>query len=352
MVDRGVNRPQIRAAGAVLWREDRGKVEIAVEHRPRYDDWSLPKGKLEPGDTVPAAAVREVAEETGFGCVLGPFLTQVTYLVRSRDGEAEKVVDYFSARAVSGAFATNTEVDKLQWLDLERARESLSYPLDVRVLDEFTSLGPYVRTMLLVRHGKAGSRDQWDGDDDLRPLSETGIRQAEALRAMLPLFGPDRVHSAPAVRCVQTVRGVADDLGVEVVHEPSLSEDGFPRDPVRAIARLRSLVDAEGTPVVCSQGAVIPDVVGAFAQSDGVPLESVAAKKGSLWLLCFAAGSGGPGGCARSGAGAERSEADGARRRGSGAGSGRGGAGVDGPRLLRAHYLKSALPDPVATRSG
>lgn len=306
--------PEVHAAGAVLWRiGERGTAEVAVVHRPRYDDWSLPKGKLDPGETVPAAAVREVEEETGYRCVLGRFLTKLIYPVADGNGETvTKAVGYFSARAADGAFEPNAEVDQLAWLTPEQARTVLTYRTEIDVLDEFCSLGTSLSTMLLVRHGKAGKRHNWNGDDDLRPLTEAGMRQSAALRKLLPLFGPERVYSAPRVRCVQTVQALAADLGTEIVSDPLLSEEGYWRDPAVSLARLLSLVTDSGTPLVCSQGGVIPAVVTALAERSGLPIGEPASKKGSLWLLTFSPA-----------------------------------AGNLGPQLIAANYLPSPLPAPI-----
>ncbi|GAB3907357.1 hypothetical protein GCM10029964_105460 [Kibdelosporangium lantanae] len=222
MVDR------VAAAGAVVWRAGL----VAVVHRPRYDDWTLPKGKLEPGETVPAAAAREVEEETGYRVVLGRHLNTVRYSVRTRKGgTAEKQVDYFAATATGGAFHPNEEVDNLRWLPVGEASEILSYPQDRAVLAEFSRLPAETTSVLLVRHAKAGKREDWEGADDARPLSPAGQRQAEALRRLLPLFGADHVHSAPLERCVRTVAGLAADLGRTVVPEPQLSEKAFADAP-------------------------------------------------------------------------------------------------------------------------
>ncbi|MEU6642403.1 NUDIX hydrolase [Saccharomonospora sp. NPDC046836] len=311
------HRPVTRAAGAVLWRRAVAGIEIAVVHRPRYDDWSLPKGKLDSGETVPVAAVREVAEETGSTAVLGRFLKRVEYRIAA----GWKTVDYFSARAEAGRFTPNAEVDELRWLAPEQAAELLSYQSERGVLSTFTALPPELTTLLLVRHGKAGKREEWVGDDDLRPLSDAGMRQAEALRVLLRAFGPDRVLSAPRLRCVQTVQGIAGDLGLEIEHEPSLSEDRYWTDQGRGRARVREIAAEGGTPLVCSQGGVIPDMVTAFAERDGLALPEtkfggVASKKGSVWLLSFAPG--------------ERGR---------------------GPRLVAAAYLPSPLPAPAPVKS-
>lgn len=293
----------IRAAGAVLCaRKPGGELVVALIHRPRYDDWSLPKGKLDPGETAPAAAVREIHEETGSPAVLGRFLRRVRYDLPARqvdtpNGRIGKTVDYFTAYAGTGAFQPNSEVDEVRWVTPARAAEILSYPHDVEVLQQFLAFPSDVSTLMLVRHAKAGKREDWDGDDDLRPLSEAGARQAEALRTMLRPFGPDRVLAAPRLRCSQTVRGCADDIGTEVAYEPLLSEEGYAKDPVRATRRLLTIAGDGGTPLVCSQGAVIPYVVSALARRDDVDLPAtgngtpagkpVACKKGSLWLLSF-----------------------------------------------------------------
>lgn len=273
----------IKAAGAVLWRDADGDVEVAVVHRQRYDDWSLPKGKLDHGETIPACAVREIEEETGFSCVLGRHLRQVSYSVKG----VPKTVDYYSAQAVSGSFVPNEETDLLRWLPIAEASGLLTYEPDREVLAEFARLPADLLVVLLVRHAKAGKRSEWNGDDDLRPLSDAGWRQAAALRAMLPLWAPVRVHTAPRVRCVDTVRGVAEDLDVEIAEEVRLSEEGYWPDPDAGLVRLLEVAALEGRAVLCSQGGVIPSVVQSLAEMGGLRLEEIPCKKGSTWVLAF-----------------------------------------------------------------
>lgn len=306
----------VHAAGAVLWRENsKAAIEIAVVHRPHHDDWSLPKGKLDPGETKPIAAVREITEETGFSAVLERFLTSVHYHVRGQP----KIVDYFSARADQGRFVPNEEVDELRWVSPEEAKTLLSYDSDVSVVHEFLAHPTDLTTLLLVRHGKAGNRADWTGDDDLRPLSDAGRRQAQALRTTLRTFGPDRVFSAPRLRCVQTVQGVADDLGVEVQREPLLCEEAYALDRAAGIERVLTIVSQHRQPVVCSQGGVIPDLVSGLAERNGIPVPDMASsgppsKKGSLWSLSFTRAT-----------------------------------GETGPRLVSLHYLPSPLAPPEPT---
>ncbi|WP_372495655.1 NUDIX hydrolase [Saccharopolyspora soli] len=278
----------IRAAGAVLWRPSADGIEVALVHRPRYDDWSLPKGKLDAGELPAHAAAREVAEETGFSCVLSRFLTRVNYSVPELDGSrAPKVVDYFSARAHDGAFTRNSEVDELRWLRMDQARGLLSYPHDVGVLDAFDQLPVDSATVLLVRHAKAGKRSEWAGDDVLRPLSRAGQRQRDALHSLLPLFGPTRIYSAPRLRCEQTVAPIAADLGIDIAIEPLFSEEGYLTDPAAAVDRMLRIAAGTGTALVCSQGGAIPDLVTRLADSAGLALGEVASRKGSVWTLTF-----------------------------------------------------------------
>ncbi|MCX2969814.1 MULTISPECIES: NUDIX hydrolase [Streptomyces] len=127
--------PPVRAAGCVLWRPAPGGaagtgVEIALVHRPRWADWSHPKGKLHPGESAAAAAVREVTEETGMHCALGPRLPTARY----RTGERWKTVDYWLAQACHGAFAPSREIDRMTWLPPARARLLLTHPRDRTLL--------------------------------------------------------------------------------------------------------------------------------------------------------------------------------------------------------------------------
>ncbi|MFI6096709.1 NUDIX domain-containing protein [Lentzea sp. NPDC051213] len=305
----------MKAAGAVLWRDADGDVEVAIVHRQRYDDWSLPKGKLDRGETVPACAVREILEETGYSCVLGRHLRQVSYEVRS----VPKTVDYYAAEAVSGSFVANEEVDELRWLPVAAASELLTYEPDRAVLEEFARLPADLLLVLLVRHAKAGKRSEWDDDDDLRPLSDAGWRQAEALRSLLPLWAPVRVHTAPRVRCADTVRGVAVDLAVDMVEEPRLSEEGYWPDPEAGLVRLLEVAAEEGRAVISSQGGVIPSVVQTLAELGGARKSETPSKKGSVWVLAFTRPFG------------TWSTSDSPSR---------------WPTLVSAHYLASALPRP------
>ncbi|HZB50074.1 MAG TPA: NUDIX hydrolase [Mycobacteriales bacterium] len=283
--------PVIRAAGGVLWRHAEGGLEIAVVHRQRYDDWSMPKGKLADGEHPLHAAVREVVEETGVQPAVGRRLPIQEYTI----GPDRKTVDYWAMAAPDGAeFRANDEVDSLRWMRPGEAATWLSYDRDRDLLRAFLAVPPPTGTVLLVRHGRAGSRASWSGEDLLRPLDAVGRRQAEALRAVLRWFGPHRVHSAELVRCVSTVAPLAQDLAVPVEAEPGLTEAAFVDDPERGIRRIAQIAAAGGRTVVCSQGGVIPDIVGTLAERHGVPVRrrrgKPPARKGSIWALSFVDG--------------------------------------------------------------
>ena len=281
----------IRAAGAVLWRLDGDRPAVAVVHRPRYDDWSLPKGKLRDGEDAPSGAVREVSEETGCSVALGRRLGEVDYVIPPGAAKryGPKVVEYWAAAATGNGptgFTPNDEVDRVEWLPPERAAQLLSYPWDRTVLGRFVALPATTATLLLLRHARAGDRDEWHADDRLRPLSDVGLRQSAALRGWLPLFGPRRVFSAPRVRCVETVRELAHDLGVGVVEDELLADEGYHRDPAAALRLLLDIARGDTPAVVCSQGKVIPGLVRALAERSGFEVgDEVPSRKGSTWLL-------------------------------------------------------------------
>jgi len=273
----------IPAAGAVLWRSVPGssEYEVAIIHRPRYDDWSLPKGKLDPGETEPVAAVREVLEETGYRSVLGRRLATVRYPVE----QDVKQVRYWTARAFDGEFSATREVDDVAWLQVKDAMAELVYPHDRKVLRRFDKLSVDTHTVLLVRHARAGSKGRYKGDDRNRPLDKYGRAQAEALVGQLMAFGASSLYAADRVRCFQTLEPLAQELGADIHAEPVLTEEAYWADPKPARRRALEIAATDGTPVICTQGKVIPDLLQWWSDRDGVRPDRSRNRKGSTWVL-------------------------------------------------------------------
>jgi len=276
---------RIRAAGGVVWRPAPGGVEVCLVHRPRYDDWSLPKGKLDPGEHPLRAAVREVAEETDVQAVPQVRLPTIRYRSEGRP----KAVDYWSMRAVAtGGFQPDTEVDQVRWFPADEAARRVSYPHDGEVIGAFAALPPVTATVLLLRHGHAGKRGTWTGPDSGRPLDAQGWAQAQALADLVALVRPVRLLSASARRCVQTLDPAAArlDLTIEVTGDLDEPKPGQQPDEcaLAAAARLTELAEAGDPVAVCSQGKVIPGLLERLTGRAG----DFTTPKGGGWLLAFA----------------------------------------------------------------
>lgn len=278
----------IRAAGVLLWQRDsQQQLSVALVHRPRYQDWSLPKGKAIAGEALIAAAARELTEETGYIAALGRALTTVSYAVGSRP----KTVQYYSGRLLSGSFAPNKETDKLVWLPLPAAKKKMTYEFDQAVLAAFAAHRAELATAVLVRHARAGSRDAFSGPDTRRPLDTKGDKQAAALVAPLLAVAPQAIYAAPLRRCVDTVVPVAGAAGLSIHLQDALAEEVYRDHPSAPRKRLVELVGAadpaRGAIIACSQGGVIPGVVKALAARGQARIGKASTPKASFWVLSF-----------------------------------------------------------------
>lgn len=267
----------VQAAGGVVWRVRENGVEIALIHRPRYDDWTLPKGKLQPGESELAGAVREVGEEIGARVAVSRRIGRVRYDV---DGEM-KAVAYWAMRHLGGEFDANEEVDTLCWIPPRDALRELSYQVDRVVVADFMATPVPDSVLLLVRHAKAGRRSEWRGDDLLRPLDETGREQARNLVAFGACFAPTRVYAAEPLRCVQTVEPLAAALDIRVRVEPSFGDEAFAASASTTQTAVLALAKPGKVTVVCSQGVTIPGLVDRL----GPGVRSSDTRKGAAWVL-------------------------------------------------------------------
>jgi 8-oxo-dGTP diphosphatase len=268
----------VRAAGGVVWRPvASGGLEIVLVHRPRYNDWSLPKGKLDPGEHELTAAVREVFEETSVEGVPQLRLPSIRYL--TGEPGVEKTVDFWSMRAAAWApRAADDEIEEARWVPAADAQGLLSYAHDRGVVRAFLDAPPVTAVVVLVRHAKAGKRREWNGPDGERPLEPLGERDAEALSGLLKLLRPDRVVSATPLRCRQTV----EPLGLPVTLDPVFDEL---QPPGPAAAAVAELAKRGGTTVICSQGKLMPPLLEALTQRSDADFHT---RKGAGWMLCFA----------------------------------------------------------------
>lgn len=269
---------QIVAAGGVVYRKTSKGIKILVVHRPGYDDWSFPKGKIDRGETIRQCAQREVIEETGLTVHMGPLLGDIEYIT---PGGSDKIVHYWAMPFVSGDFIKNKEVDEIAWMKPKKAAALLTYTRDrdflVGLGKKWWDLEPRV---YLVRHGHAGERSSWKGDDKARPLTHRGWRQSQAIADELVNSGITRLIASPYMRCYQTLEPLGELLGLPVERHPALAEDAKPKATYRLINELGTTRAA-----VATHGGNIFDALGRLAD-DGMRIKApVDAKKGSTWVL-------------------------------------------------------------------
>jgi broad specificity phosphatase PhoE/8-oxo-dGTP pyrophosphatase MutT (NUDIX family) len=256
----------IPAAGTVPWRRRRGQLEVALVHRPKYDDWSWAKGKLDPAEQWPVAAVRETHEETALEVTLGRPLPGAEYTVLDGEGQpVTKEVRYWAAEAHQPAGRLLHEIDEVRWLDVVGASDLLDYARDrdqLRAIVRADKSGTLTTwPLVIVRHAQATGRGSWRDDDRQRPLTSAGRQRAAGLAPVLAAYGVRRLVSSPSVRCADTLRPYAALIGAPLRTKGGLSEEGFVDNPARAMHHLRRLVERGAPCAVCTHGPVIPDLL-------------------------------------------------------------------------------------------
>lgn len=289
----------VYAAGALLWREEQGKLLLAVVQRTRYNDFAWPKGKLDPGEVLPQTAVREILEETGLRIRLGVKLPVQHYKLPS--GEP-KEVHYWAAKVTQKAlkeskFKPDEEVAAVHWWTPEECIEKLTYGDDKlyvqEILDRFRDETLRTRTLILVRHAKATPRSAYKGGNDgKRPLLPFGKQQAKSLIPLLGAWGPKRIISSPWTRCLTTVLPYAESRGLPVIERHQLSELGNAKGPARTKNVVRDIVESGKASVLCSHRPALPSILDELAKY-GTPNQEIllhegrALKPGHLMVVHF-----------------------------------------------------------------
>jgi 8-oxo-(d)GTP phosphatase len=302
----------VEAAGALVWREHRGELQVVLVHRPRYDDWAWPKGKLDPGEALPTAAAREVHEETGHAVVLGAPLPTLRY--RTADGRGKRV-HYWAARLAGRAdaralaarlpveLASTEEIDAVRWLPVDRAARLLTRRTDREPLDALLDLHAKdrLRTDVLVvaRHGRARQRSAWKGEETARPLTPSGRAQAEALVPVLAAYGVRDVVTSRWERCAATVEPYARAAGL-TPGEAYLSEAEHERSPARVAGGVRALLESRRDAVLCTHRPVLPTVLDVLGQhsrravADALPTTDPFLRPGEVLVAHVAQSAKGP----------------------------------------------------------
>ena len=257
------SQPDIVAAGAVVVRPGR---EVLLVHRPRYDDWSFPKGKLDRGEHPLAAAVREVAEETGLTVRLGRPLNDQRYPASGR----MKTVHYWLARVKGdddvSSYLVNDEIDELVWVPVAKAEKMLTYERDRTTLREAKKKRRRTTTLIVLRHAKARDRGRWRADDRFRPLIKVGARQADRLVPLLAAYDPSWLVSSSSARCVSTVVPYAEATGRKVRTDDAFSEEDATSEGVAAL--IGQLARSGKRTVLCTHRPVLPVVFEALGIED------------------------------------------------------------------------------------
>jgi phosphohistidine phosphatase SixA/8-oxo-dGTP pyrophosphatase MutT (NUDIX family) len=273
----------ISAAGAVVWRKHKDNfTEVAIIHRPKYDDWSFPKGKIEVGESLIACAHREVLEETNLQTEFGPHLGQVEYF--TPDGL--KKVTYWSAKVIAEKpFRTNSEVDQLKWIPITKVIEVLTNETDKEIFDKFVKVKFNSKPFILLRHAKAITRDEWQGEDDDRPLSSSGQNQAMRLLSTYQVFNIDQIHSSDAVRCYDTVKSMAKGLDIKLEVSSKLSESTYKKDKEKAFDYVRELIKEDKSILICSHNPILPKMLNKLTKKSEIEADEDKLSPADGWVI-------------------------------------------------------------------
>lgn len=280
LVDTGESshRHAIEAAGALVWRVRKGELQVQLIHRPRYDDWSWPKGKLDPGETLRECAVREVAEETGKPIILGIPLPMLRY--KTPEGRFKRV-HYWAARRATEkdapALRARTpvpavdpaEIDGACWLGVDDARRRLTRPADREPLDALVHAHAKgrldTRALVVARHARARKRAAWAGTEEDRPLTPAGYLQAATLVPILAAYGAVSITTSHWLRCADSMAPYARATGLASGLSFDLTELAHETSPRKVAAVVDRLLKEPRSAVMCTHRPVLPTVVRALS---------------------------------------------------------------------------------------
>ena len=272
----------IQAAGAVVWRNNKDRTEVAIIHRPKYNDWSFPKGKLEVGESLIACAHREVFEETNIQTEFGPFLGDIEYL--TPDGK--KQVSFWAAKAITHKdFSPNSEVDQLKWVEVKKVKELLTLETDKKILAQFMKLDFDTKPFILLRHAKAITRDEWQGDDDDRPLDSLGQNQAKRLLSIYQVYNIEQIHTSDAVRCYDTINPMVKGLGIKLEVTGKLSESTYKKDKEKAFDYAKDLIKENVRILLCSHNPILPKMLNRLTKKSDVDADEGKLSPADGWVI-------------------------------------------------------------------
>ena len=272
----------IQAAGAVVWRNNKDRTEVAIIHRPKYNDWSFPKGKLEVGESLIACAHREVFEETNIQTEFGPFLGDIEYL--TPDGK--KQVSFWAAKVITHKdFSPNSEVDQLKWVEVKKVKELLTLETDKKILAQFMKLDFDTKPFILLRHAKAITRDEWQGDDDDRPLDSLGQNQAKRLLSIYQVYNIEQIHTSDAVRCYDTVNPMVKGLGIKLEVTGKLSESTYKKDKEKAFDYAKDLIKENVRILLCSHNPILPKMLNRLTKKSDVDADEGKLSPADGWVI-------------------------------------------------------------------
>jgi 8-oxo-dGTP diphosphatase len=268
----------VYAAGIVCWREVKGSLEVLLVHRPKYKDWTFPKGKQDEGEYLPETAVREMKEETGISLKLGRNLGEISYKIEGGD---KKFVTYWSSKAREKSwkkkrFKANDEVSEIVWEGAEKALQKLSYKHDQKLLRDVVRLHQAneleTRALVLLRHGLATPRTEWKGQEAKRPLLPEGRQQAKRLVSLLSAFGPKRLVTSPWKRCEQTIAPYAKAGKKKVIERSQFTELSSKLSPRKTKMAVEAIFEQSKSALLCTHRPALPTITQTLASHAKPPI--------------------------------------------------------------------------------